>query len=220
MDTAAARRLGTILPRTISGGVLRPGQYPGTDPVPALPAWTLEACAGRLVELCGEEAGAALTLAFALVRQAQRLAEPVAWILGPQGTFFPPDAAAGGVDLDALVVVRSPDAKTIPRIAGRLAHSGAFGLVVLDLEAPAAIGQPILGRLLGLAQQHRTAVLFLTENRFGVSRLGSLVSLRAQARREQAGPGRFRCILRAVKDKRSGPHWTHEEEGHAPPGLH
>src|SRR5437763_1219444 len=73
---------------------------------------------GRLVEL----RGAHLTPAIRLVLDAQETGEPVAWI-GPRETsFFPPDAAEAGVDLDALVVVHVPRAAA-PRAADPLARS-------------------------------------------------------------------------------------------------
>jgi hypothetical protein len=73
------------------------------------PAWSYRACAGRLIELSGTRAAPLLTLAFALVLDAQRAGEPVAWVQGAGSTFFPPDAARNGVDLRSLVVVRLPD---------------------------------------------------------------------------------------------------------------
>ena len=50
-----------------------------------------------------------------------------------QGGFFPPDAAEGGVDLDALLVVRARDLSSMASAADQLARSGAFGLLVVDL---------------------------------------------------------------------------------------
>ena len=42
--------------------------------------WNLAGLSKRLVELSGAEDSASLTIAFGLVRQAQLLREPVAWI--------------------------------------------------------------------------------------------------------------------------------------------
>ena len=39
----------------------------------------------------------------------------------------------GGIDLDALPVVRVPDARAAGRAADHLVRSGGFGLVVIDL---------------------------------------------------------------------------------------
>jgi recombination protein RecA len=72
----------------------------------APPRFVLAELAGRLVELSGDGASATLTLALGLVLDAQREGEPVAWISADASTFYPPDAAMGGVDLNALVVVR------------------------------------------------------------------------------------------------------------------
>src|SRR5262249_56189918 len=85
-----------------------------------------------------------------------------------------------GVDLDALAVVRVPAPADILRAADMLARAGAFGLLVLDVGA-ADVPMAAQSRLLGLAQKHDAAVLFLTK-KTGAS-LGSLISLRGEARR-------------------------------------
>jgi recombination protein RecA len=172
--------------------------------------WSLRALAGRLCELGG---GAALTLAFRLVLDAQAQGEPAAWLMTAGASFYPPDAQEGGVDLDALLVVRAPDASAAARAADQLARSGAFGLVVLDIGG-ATIAMPLLSRLLGLAQKHDTAMLFLTD-----AALGSLISLRAQAARRRLDGGRFECELRVIKDKRHAPGWTFQEVCRGPAGL-
>ena len=87
-------------------------------------------------------------------------------------------------------------------------------------------------RLLGLAREHESAVLFLTRKRGGDASLGSLVSLRAEARREpvarpvsagegagRAGVSAFTCTARVLKDKRGGPGWKHVEVCRGPDGL-
>lgn len=97
--------------------------------------WGLEALRGRLVELSARGASATLTAAVALVHEAQRAGEPVAWILRGSGTFYPPDVADNGVDLAALVVIRTTSALSAARSAEQLLRSGAFGLIVIDLES-------------------------------------------------------------------------------------
>jgi recombination protein RecA len=186
-----------------------------------LPArWELPELSGRVCELSGLGAAAQLSLAFTLVEEAQRGGEPVAWITDRASTFFPPDAAASGVDLEALPVVFVPDAPAAARAADRLARSGAFGLVVLDLVGTRAEVPPALqSRLAGLAQRHGTAVLYLTEKSAEGASVGPLVSLRCQADREGREGGRLTCRVRVVKDKRRGPGWTHAELRHGPAGL-
>jgi len=183
------------------------------------PGWDLPELAGRLVELSGPRAAGTLTLALRLVLDAQGRGEPAAWITDRGSCFFPPDAADGGVDLDALVVVRVAEAAAVARAASELARSGAFGLLVLDVGG-ARVPDPLQSRLLGLAQKHETAIVFLTEKPATAPSLGSLVSLRCEAgiiRRE--GGGGFACALRALKDKRRAPDWSYEEVCRGPTGL-
>ena len=197
-----------------------------------LRSWRLAALAGRLAELSSREGAAGLTLAFSLVLDAQRAGEPVGWLTADDSAFFPPDAARGGVDLDALVVVRLPAADRLPRAAEHLARSGAFGLLVLDLGETARVPVPMQMRLLGLARQHESAVLFLTRKGRDAASLGSLVSLRAEAEREpvarpepvgeggrRTGVSAFTCTVRVLKDKRGGPGWMHVEVCRGPDGL-
>lgn len=175
--------------------------------------------AGRLAEVRGGRATAALTFAFRLVLQAQRRKEPVAWIARHGTVFYPPDAAEASVDLDGLIVIWVPDVLPAARAADRLLRSGGFGLVVMDLGADPAVPSHALARLGGLAKKHHAIVLCLTEGRHERATLGSLVSIRAEASRQQHGDNRYLCKVRALKDKRNGPGWKHMEVCHGPHGL-
>jgi recombination protein RecA len=181
------------------------------------PRWELPELCGRLVELCGEGASAVFALAFTLVLDAQNRGEPAAWVTDINRGFYPPDAAACGVDLEALAVVRLADSEAVPRAADPLLRSGAFGLLVLDLPR-AQISAPLQSRLLGLAHQHQSAVVFLTEKPQSAPSLGSLISLRAEVSRKVAPHG-FSCELRASKDKHRNPGWIHLEAFRGPDGL-
>ena len=219
--SAALDRLRNLFPP-----VVLPGE---SGPVGVPSRWSRTALAGRLSELSGGVAPAGLTLAMALVWEAQREGEPVAWIAGPvsgpRGGFYPLDAAANGVDLEALAVVRVPDALAAARAASRLARSGAFGLIVLDLGQNARIPIALQGRLAQQALRHDAAIVCLTEKpaRAAIDPqdggLGSLISLRGQATRRGVGGNRFSCTLAVSKDKRKGAGWTHDEVCHGPPGL-
>jgi hypothetical protein len=155
-----------------------------------------------------------------LVCEAQRAGETAAWVTNRRSTFFPPDAAKSGVDLVRLPVVFTPDAPAAARAAWRLIQSGGFGLVVLDLVgSDAEVPIPLQSRLTGAAQAHGAAVVFVTEKVADRASLGSLVSLRCEARRQAADGGRFLCTARALKDKRRGPDWTYTEVRHGPAGL-
>jgi recombination protein RecA len=203
------------------------------SPVPRAP-WGYPQLAGRLTELSGSRGTAVMTVAFGLVLEAQAQGDAVAWVSLTESTFFPPDAADGGVDLDRLPVVLAPDARAAAWAADQLVRSGGFGLVVLDLGgAPGTtprrrIPDPLQHRLVGLAQAHGAAVVVLTEKSAGTPSLGSLVSLRAEPRRlpgaapsapEAAG---FPCTLeiRVLKDKRRGPGRVHREVCRGSAGLY
>lgn len=208
------------------------------------PTWGWDLLAGCLSEVSTVSGGAAVSLAFAVLGDAQQKGETAAWIHAPggwrtgtrretstrrrpgvpvagrrPGSFFPPDAAASGLDLAALAVVRVGDPADIPRVADQLVRSGGFGAVVLDLGADAELPMPLQSRLVQLARKHDTAVLCLTRKEDDVPSLGSLVALRASARRVRRDAGRLVCEAHVQKDKRRGPGWSAEVVCRGPQGL-
>jgi len=183
------------------------------------PRWNRAELAGRVAELCGGRAPAAYTFAVSLLLDAQQQGEPAAWITTRERAFYPPDVAANGVDLAALVVVRVPGVEHVPRAADQLGRSGAFGLLILDLGADARVPTPLLSRLLGLAQKHDLAIVCLTEKTSDSPSLDSLVSLRADVVRSRQSPGRFACTLRVAKDKRHAPGWGETVWCRGPAGV-
>lgn len=185
---------------------------------PGRPQWSLAETAGRLAEISGSGATAALAFAFGLVVEAQQQGEPVGWVTPCDRFFYPPDAAQRGADLDALVVVRIPDARAVPRAGEKLLRSGAFGLMVLDIGA-ADIPTALQARLAGLAHQHHSALVCLTEKEGRDPSLGSLISLRVHAQRRRTAEGQLACELKVLKDKRRGPTWRQAEVYHGPAGL-
>ena len=185
--------------------------------VPA--SWSSAVLGGCLAELSGTGASASLTLAFSLVHQVQRQGEPVAWITGAESTFFPPDAAEGGIDLAALPVIRLPGRRQCLRAADQLARSGAFGLLVIDLGGCLDLPLAAQTRLAGQALAHGTLILCLTAKAEGRPSLGSLVSVRAHAQRIRRGDGRFACRVHVLKDKRRGPGWRDEVWCRGPDGV-
>ncbi|HLT36410.1 MAG TPA: hypothetical protein VK034_08990 [Enhygromyxa sp.] len=182
------------------------------------------AAPGRIVELCGQ---AQTTAAVMLLAQVQREGETAAWIQLARGDLFPPDLAAAGVDVEALVVVHVPDrdqADRSPaagqcRAAELLLRSGAFGLVILDFGRGEPRGSTAWqGRLLGLARQHEARVVILRERTSEVaeSSLGPLTGLRIASwiepsRRADDPPGftpRTGCFTlrhEVLKNKSGGP---------------
>lgn len=180
--------------------------------------WGLAAMRGRLVELSARGATATLTTAIEIVVEAQAAAEPVCWITLGAATFYPPDAADGGVDLSALVVVRAPSAARAAGAAEKILRSGAFGLVVMDL-GEAVMPAAHQGRLVTLAQAHDAAVVCLTEKAADSPSIGSLVSLRGEALRTRDPHGNFGVAVRVIKDKRTGPGFLRAIAARAPAGF-
>jgi recombination protein RecA len=196
-----------------------PATAPASTPTSA-PNWSRAELAGRLCELSAGPDGALLSVAIGLVAAAQQAGEPAAWITATRAIFFPPDAAACGVDLATLTVVQVRDATTAGRAADVLLRSGAYGLVVLDLGTGAAMPAPLQGRLVQLALRHDAAVLCLTQKRPDEASLGSLVSLRGQCARRRSRDGRrFLCGVTTLKDKRRGPGGSWQEVRLGPDGL-
>jgi len=183
-------------------------QY-GPAGIPSSREWTLDSLAGRFVELSSPAAGASLTAAVALVREAQLRGEPAAWVGVGGSIFYPPDVAASGVDLDALPVVRAVDTHAGARAADHLLRSGGFAVVVIDLGPHHSLRMSMQSRLSGLANKHRTLLLCLTRKRTDAPSIGSLVSIRGEARVERLSFDRFSCEVSVIKDKRRGPGWRH-----------
>lgn len=183
--------------------------------------WQPAELAGRLCELAADPHGTHLTLACTLVRSFQQAAEPVVWVTASRATFFPPDAAHAGVDLDALPVVTVPGPQAVLSVTERLTRCGAFGLIVLELSAHLTVPAARLGRLARLARRHDTALLCLTTTApASETTLGSLVALRGRGfRTATAHPGYFRCGIRVIKDRRRGPGGSLAATYRAPDGM-
>jgi len=241
-------RRGMTVDRSASHGSNADGKGPAR--------WRFAEVVGRLVELSSHtgknlidrtggrdpnrqrsgRATAVLTLALALVRDAQRCGETTAWVGVDADLFFPPDAARTGVDLAALPIVRAPRSADVPRAAERLVRSGAFGLVILDLGSAGSrvrIPPALLNRLAALAREHEAAVVCLTEKSDDAASLGPLISLRAAARRAPLSPsstdsgstdldsghGTCLAILDVLRDRRRPGRWTDALPCRAPEGV-
>jgi recombination protein RecA len=189
---------------------------------------------GRVVELSGlvEGACARLSTAIAIVRHVQAEGDTAAWIQPEGGPLYPPDIAEAGVDLEALVVVHIPlTAKLSPKVAFAhglskaaelLLRSGAFGLVVVDGTSttwPSAPTQAWLGRVLGLARQHGSRVLLLTEKPAHADSLGTLVGLRVESHRRRESNGGFVVEHHVVKNKSGSPFDVEVDRYRGPDGT-
>ena len=184
------------------------------------PPWSLERLRSRLTELVGTADSANISVAARLIGDAQHRGALAAWVATDRTVFFPPDLSAAGIDLAAMPVVWATAEGSAARSAERLVRTGAFGIIVIDLARAHVLSTAAQGRLLRLAEQHRTVVLILRRARSGAEHSGSLVSVRAQSSRERLTEGRFRCTIRNIKDKRVAPGWSVSEEFNGPPGLY
>lgn len=175
---------------------------------------------GRLVELCG---AAQTSTAVAILAHVQREGETAAWIQPARGELYPPDLAAAGVDVEALIVIHVPEASQSNSMSGPagqcrtaelLLRSGGFGLIVLDFCRAEPTGSTAWqGRLLGLARQHEARVLIL--RREARESLGPLVGMRVASRVErvrgddppgfQPRTGQFEIQHEVLKNKSGGP---------------
>jgi hypothetical protein len=131
-----ARRFpGVVRPATPAASTA-PGGHPTGHPAldALLPGGGFPA--GRIVTIAGPASSGKLSVALAAVARATTGGACCAFI-DTEGEFFPPSAAACGIDLDRLLVVRAPP-PAVPRATCVTLQSRAFALVVLDLSRRAA----------------------------------------------------------------------------------
>ena len=192
-------------------------QTPSREPVPS--EWNLDLLSGRFAELSSEGETASISAAVSIVLEAQKRGEPAAWVAVGLSSFFPPDVAASGIDLDSLPVIRVVNALSGARAADWLLRSGAFAVVTLDLGTDWQMQLPVQARLAALAKKNRTALLCMTKKRRDAPSIGSLVSIRGEARAQKTGFDKFTWEIHILKDKRRGPGWSYEEESRGVEGL-
>ena len=176
---------------------------------------------GRIVELADAPDAARTSAAVDVLVRVQREGDPVAWVQPRGGELYPPDLAAAGLDLDALLVVHVPPRARrgvgIARAAELILRTGAFGGLVVDVtNGSVPRGEAWLGRLASLVREHEARCVFLGP--VAKQSLGPLISLRLAPRRERVRFGRYRVVTEILKDKRgtrqtfAGPEsWTGPE---------
>lgn len=146
---------------------------------------------GRIVELAGKGMGAT-TLALSLAARSTRAGRWVAWVDGAQA-FDPRGAREAGVALARLLWCRPKDLRAAARAADALIASGAFPLVILDLqrEIPRPLGQGAWLRLSRGVEAHRSCLVVLGEAGAQSFSAARLAPDRARARFSGRGPGRL-----------------------------
>ncbi|MBI1944086.1 MAG: hypothetical protein HYS27_00235 [Deltaproteobacteria bacterium] len=146
---------------------------------------------GALVELSALPGAGAHTLAFLVLREAQRRAAAAgrpAWLcaVDPSRTLSAPAVAALGVDLTRMLVLQPPRERLL-RTAARAQRSGVLCATVIDATGEGDLGalDGGLRRLARAAEQGGGAVVVLTSSR---ARRGLPVPAAARALVERA-PG-------------------------------
>ena len=112
---------------------------------------------GKLTEFTGPASSGKLTLALRALATAVRAGGVAAYIDLP-GTFYPPAAAAMGIDLERLVVVRPKDEAAAVKAGAILLLSEGFDAVLLDLGR-ARVRPDALARLTELSARSRAATI-------------------------------------------------------------
>jgi RecA/RadA recombinase len=111
--------------------------------------------------LRGDASSGKTTLALRSVAEAQAAGGIVAWLDGGR-TFDPLEAAARGVDLRWLVVLRPAEVEEGLRLAGALVSGRAVDLLVLDLPPRlASVNEALLRRLAAHARRIGVQLLVL-----------------------------------------------------------
>jgi len=86
---------------------------------------------GRLSEISGGRSSGKTSIALSAAAQATRVGHPVAWV-DMAHTLYPPSAAAIGVDLDRLLIIRPDNVIGGLKAIDILIRGRAFPLIVLD----------------------------------------------------------------------------------------
>ncbi len=175
------------------------------------PQWRLQELEGRLVQIADPQPAAALSFAFLLIREAQAQNRLAVWIGSDASSFYPPDAAAFGIDMKNLPVLRMANRRDACRAAETVLRDGAFQVAVIDLEHCRRVHSATLARLHALVRRHQSCAVLVTGNPVPGESAGPLISLRARTGREHRGRGEFTCRIHAVRDKRRGAEWSQAE---------
>ena len=173
---------------------------------------------GKLWEFSGANHAAATSLIYS----AQQAGELAVWVQPQDGTLYPPDLAKNGIDLARLPVIQVPNhlpkstfqkdvlfkkpifKKTVFQktlhAAELLLRSGAFDWVFIDLGTQQSIRTSLLSRINGIAREHQSSIVFLSQRPVQQPSLGPLISARINV--EIKRNDRFAHLhYRLIKDK-------------------
>src|SRR3954454_13260824 len=129
---------------------------------PALPPWGPGAEGGlrpSVLELSGPASCGKLGIALLWLAAASR--GGLVAVVDLEGTFYPPAAAASGLDLSRVVVVRPPDRRGAGEAVSLLLNSAGFDAILWPLAWRARSFGLDAARLATLASRARTTLLAL-----------------------------------------------------------
>ena len=134
---------------------------------------------GRMAELFGAPSSGKTTLAFAFLAACTRAGEIAAWV-DPARTFFAPAAAAAGIDVRRLLVVRPNGAAAMRRAVDALVRGGACAMVALDCTG---LRDSLLAHHCArlVAQAEKTGTVLLVLSGGDVPAVASFASVRLRA---------------------------------------
>jgi hypothetical protein len=138
---------------------------------------------GTLTEISGGHSSGKTTLAFSLLAQLTRYGKNLAAFIDGQGHFYPPMAAAQGVELSHLLLVRLHNVNDLQlhatRAADILIRSRHFPLVIVDLPPQHHFAHKRCLRLCAAVQATGGSIVILTHHSQRVEKAG--LRLRAQS---------------------------------------
>ena len=135
--------------------------------------------AGQLTEIFGTGSCGKTMLTFAILAASTREGAFAAYV-DPAGTFFAPAAAAAGVEVGRLIVVRPRDAAATRRAVDALVRGGACAVVAVDCSADSnALRATHCARLVAQAEKTGTALIVVSNG--SVQAVASFASLRLRA---------------------------------------
>jgi len=140
---------------------------------------------GEISELAGPSSSGKTALALTVAAERTRAGQLVAYVDG-RGQLYPPAAAALGVSLERLLIVRPPSgtARDLFRAADILLRSRSFALVVIDMPTDRKrIALSASQRLRTAASRSKTAVVLLCERPNTID----TAAVRAHVRRRGGG---------------------------------
>jgi len=138
--------------RSELGGLRRLGPLLGPGGIPQ----------GRLIELFGARSSGKTTLTFTVLAACTRAGGIGAYV-DPARRFFAPAAAAAGIDMRRLVVVRPHDAAASLRALDALVRGAACAVVAFDAsECPGALRAQHCARLVAQAEKTGTTLLIVS----------------------------------------------------------